>query len=125
MKLRVDRVGAHLAGVHLAPDLAEAHIVLATAQRAGAMAGGERGRLIEKEQLGEAPGLHERAAVPVAEAEPAGDPASAVVVAPDASLAVVEAATVPVDQTAFGRGDQLAKWRDPVLQRHAAHHTGR
>ena len=40
----------------LAPDLAEAHVVFAAAQRARAMPGRERGRLVEKEQLCEAAG---------------------------------------------------------------------
>ena len=82
------------------------------------MPGGERGRFVEEEQLREAPGPQQRAAPPVAELEPARDPAAAVVAAADAPFVVVEAATVPVHQAARGVGDELAERRDPVLQRH-------
>ena len=57
------------------PQLVEADVVLAPALRARPVAGGERGRLVEEEQLGELPRLHQRRAVPAAELEPAGDPA--------------------------------------------------
>src|SRR6266540_3044712 len=41
VELRVDRVGAALTGVQLAPDLAEAVVVLPAAERARAVPGGE------------------------------------------------------------------------------------
>ena len=82
------------------------------------MAGGERRRFVEEEELGEASGLQQRTALPAAELEPARDPAPAVVAAADAPFVVVEAATVPVDQAARGVCDELAQRCDPVLQRH-------
>ena len=66
------------------------------------MTGGERRRLVEEEELGEASGLQQRAALPAAELEPARDPAPSVVAAADPPGVVVEAATVPVDQAARG-----------------------
>ena len=54
VQLEVDRVGSGLARMELAPDLAQAHVVGAPAERARAMAGGERRHLVEEEQLGEA-----------------------------------------------------------------------
>ena len=65
VELRVDRVGSDLAGMELAPDREQAVIVLAAAECAGSMPGGERGHLVEKEQLREATGLQERVAMPV------------------------------------------------------------
>ena len=81
----VDRVGAGLARVELAPDRAEAVVVLAPAERARAMPGRERGRLVEEEELREPPGLEQRPPQPAAELEPAGDPAPAVVAPADAA----------------------------------------
>lgn len=81
------------------------------------MPGGERGRLVEEEQLGEAAGLEERASLPAAELEPARDPALAVVAPADATGRVVEAAPVAVDQVTVGDRNQLAERGDPVLQR--------
>ena len=63
-ELPVDRICADLALVQPGPDLREADVVLATAQRAWPVAGGERGRLVEEEQLGELAGLAQRAAQP-------------------------------------------------------------
>ena len=83
VELRVDRVGARLSRVDPAPDLDEPVVVLAPAERARPVAGGERGRLVQEEQLGEAAGLHQRFAVPSAEPEPTGDPPFAVVAAAD------------------------------------------
>ena len=60
VQLRVDRVRSDLAGVSVAPDLAEAVVVLAAAERARAMSGGEGGRLVEEEELGEAARLEQR-----------------------------------------------------------------
>jgi hypothetical protein len=79
------------------------------------VAGREGGRLVEEEQLREPARLHEWSAVPAAEAQPAGDPAPAVVAAADPSLRVVQAAAVPVDEAAGRVCDQLAEWGDPVL----------
>ena len=123
MQLRVDRVGAPLPGMPLAPDLPEADVVLVPAERARSVPGGECGRLVEEEELREPAGLHECRAVPAPELEPARDPALAVVTPPDPPLVVVEAAAVPVDEPARRVGDQLARRRHPVLQRHHSDRT--
>ncbi len=78
VELRVDRIRARLARMKLAPELAEPGVVLAPAERAGPVPGGEGRRLVEEEELGEAARLEQRLAVPTAELEPAGDPAPAV-----------------------------------------------
>src|SRR5205823_1993148 len=75
VELRVDRVGPCATPVELAPHRAEPVVVLAPAERAGTVAGGERGRFVEEEELGEATRLQQRLAVPAAKREPAGDPA--------------------------------------------------
>src|SRR3954471_11734310 len=118
VQLRVDRVGADLAAVQLAPQRDEAVVVLAPAQRACAVPGGHRRRLVEEEQLREAAGLEQRRAVPAAKAQPARDPAPARVATADLPGVVVQAAAVAVDQPARRIGDQLAEWRDPVAPRH-------
>ena len=121
VQLRVDRVRADLTGMDRAPDLAEAVVVGAPAERTRAMTGGEGGRLVEEEELGEAARLEQRPALPAAELELAGDPAPAVVAPADAAALVVEAAAVAVDQAARGICDELAERRDAVLQRHRRH----
>src|SRR5882762_11382634 len=103
------------------PDLEESDVVLPAAERTRPVAGGERGRLVEEEQLRELAGLEERGAVPVLEAKPAGDPAPSAVAPDDPAALVVQAAAVPVDEAAGGCGDQLAERRDAVLAR--ARHT--
>ncbi len=119
VELFVDRVCADLTGVELAPDRAEAHVVLATTERARPMTGSERGRLVEEEELREAAGLEEWTTEPAAELEPAGDPPPAVEAPPNASTLVMEAPSVAIDQSARGIRDQLAEWCDPILQRHS------
>ena len=52
--------GIDLVGAGGAADREEAPIVVAAAERARAMPGGEGGRLVEEEELGEFPGLEER-----------------------------------------------------------------
>ena len=118
VQLGVDCVGPGLPGMQLTPDLAEAYVVLAPAERAGAVPRGKCGGLVEEEQLREAARLHQRPAMPPPEPQPAGDPALAVVGAADAALRVVQAAAVSVDTAAVGRCDQLAHRRDAVLPRH-------
>jgi hypothetical protein len=125
VKPPVDRVRADFTGMQLGPELREADVVLPAAERAGPMPGGEGGRLVEEEELREAPGLQERTALPAAELESASDPALAVVASADPAGVVVKAATVPVDQTARGVCDQLAQRCDPVLQRHPRDHRER
>src|SRR4029450_1475467 len=100
------------------PEPLEAHVVLAPAERARPMTRGERRRLVEEEELRELPGLHQRLSGPPAELESAGDPALAVVAPEDASLAVVQAAAVPVDESSRRVGDELAQRRHPVPERH-------
>jgi hypothetical protein len=77
MKLPVDRVGAYLIGMDLAPQPAEVDVVLTAAECAGSVAGGERGG-VEEEELGEAARLKEPAPTPAAKLELTGDPTLAV-----------------------------------------------
>jgi hypothetical protein len=99
MELRVNRVGADLAGMKFAPRRVEADVVLAAAEGARSMPCREGRGLIEEEQVGEAPGLQQRSSKPSAELEAARDPALAVVVTSDPAVLVVQAAAVPVDET--------------------------
>ena len=55
MQLRVDRVSARSTG-----ELEKAVVVVAPAERARAVSGGECGRLIEEEQFGELPRCQQR-----------------------------------------------------------------
>ena len=50
VQLRVDRVHSDLSGMERAPDLREAFVIRSPAERAGAMTGGEGGRLVEEER---------------------------------------------------------------------------
>jgi hypothetical protein len=118
VKLSVYRIGTDLSGVHRAPDRREADVILASTQGARAVARGERGRLVQEEQLGEPAGLQQRRSMPIAEAEPARDPSRAGVATTDPASVVVEAATVPVHEPARGIGDELTERGDAVLQRH-------
>jgi hypothetical protein len=123
MELRVDRVGAGFPRVELAPDLAETDIVGATAERARAVSRGERGRLVEEEQLRESAGLEQRPSSPAPELEPAGNPPFAVVAPADPTPLVVEAAAVSVDEAACRVGDELAEWGHAILQWHGLNGT--
>jgi len=118
VKLSVYRIGADLSGMHRAPDRREADVVLVPAQGARAVARGERGRLVQEEQLGEPAGLQQGRPMPVAEAEPARDPSRAGVATTDATVVVVEAATVPLLEPARGIGDELTEGGDAVPLRH-------
>jgi hypothetical protein len=118
VQARVDDVRPGLARVPLGPEVAEAHIVLAPAERAGPVPGGEGGRLVEEEQLGEPPRLEERRAVPAAELQAARDPAPPGVAPADPALVVVETTTIAVDEPAGRIGDELRERRDPVSKRH-------
>jgi hypothetical protein len=113
----VDRLGSALA-VQVEPLRCEAVVVLAAALGARTVAGRERGRLVEEEELREASGTHERGAPPAAELEAARDPAPHLEMPPDTPLGVVEAAAVPVDEASGGVGDQLAERRHAVPERH-------
>jgi NAD(P)H dehydrogenase (quinone) len=120
VELCVDRVRPGLPWVQLVPDPAEAGVVRVATQPAGAVTRGECGRLVEEEQLGEAAGLQQRATLPAAELELAGDPALAVVAPANPSGVVVEAAAVPVHEAACRIRNELAERRDAVLQWHSA-----
>ena len=109
VKPRVDGVSAALTRVKLTPELAEPVVVRPAAERARPMPGGEGGRLVEEEELGELSRLEQRAAVPPLELEATGDPATAVPAPADAPVPVVQAAAVAVDGTALGRRDELAE----------------
>jgi hypothetical protein len=86
--------------MEVAPDCGEADVVLAAAESTGPVPGGERCRLVEEEELGEAAGLQQSRALPAAKLEPARDPALSVVAAPDAAGLVVKAAAVSLHETA-------------------------
>src|SRR5439155_20482520 len=120
VELGVDRVRPDLPGVEIPPDPHQTVVVLAPAQRARAMPRGERGRLVEEEQLREAARLHEWPAMPIAELEPAGDPALAVEPPADPPRGIVEAAPVPVHQAPGRIGHKLAERRHAVLERRVA-----
>src|SRR5262249_4583238 len=107
-------------GVVRAPEVGEAPIVLAAAERARPVPGGERRRLVEEEQLGEAARLQQRRPAPAAKLELARDPAPHGEAAADRAGRVVQAAAVAVDEPALGRLDQLAERRDAILTRHHA-----
>ncbi len=109
----VDRVGTRFAD-----EPEEARVVVAATERARPVARGEGGRLVEEEELGELPRLHQRPAVPALELEPAGDPASGRLAPPDPALRIMQAAAVPVDQSARRMCDELAERGHPVLARH-------
>ena len=117
VELGVDRVGSDLAGMEVAPDGDQPVVVLAPALRTGAMAGCERGHLVEEEELGVAARLQQRLRLPAAELEPARDPALHRVATANAALGVVEAAAVAVHEASGRVRDQVAERRDPVLER--------
>ena len=117
MELGVDRVGSDLARMEIAPDGDQAVVVLAPALRTGAMAGRERSHLVEEEELRVAAGLLQRTSPPVAELEPARDPAFHREATADAALGVVEAAAIPVHEATGGVRDEIAERRDPILER--------
>ena len=115
---RVHLVGGRPAAAGTRADVQEAVVVGSPAEGAGAVAGGKRGRLVEKEQLGEPARPQQAPALPAAEFKLARDPAPAVVVAADSAGGVMQAAAISIDETPARVGDQLAEWRDPVLERH-------
>src|SRR4051812_22601193 len=75
MQDAVDRGGPRtLTAVRHRPGRGEAREVVAPALGAGAVAGGERGRLVEEEQLGVAAWGQDRVTAPAMELQPAGHP---------------------------------------------------
>jgi hypothetical protein len=120
VELRIDRIGTgEKAGVQVPPEI-RSSVVGSSAERARAVPGGERGRLVEEEQLREPAGLHQRLAVPATELEATPDQATRRVVSPDPAVRVVEAASIAVHESPRGIGDQLAGRRDLIPERHRA-----
>src|SRR2546423_274368 len=78
----------------------------------------ERGRLIEKKQLGPAPAAH-HLAPPAPEVAQAGKPCPARP-APRQCFrrGIVDDAAIAGEHSAMRRGDDVAGWGDPILQRH-------
>jgi hypothetical protein len=101
----------------LRPGVAEAHEVVAAALCTRAVAGGESGRLVQEEQLGELAGAQELPA-PSLELEPAGDPSTALPLADQSAVVVVQDAPVPEQKPSCFRRDDFPERRDPVASRH-------
>jgi hypothetical protein len=119
MELGIDRVGAGLAGMELAPDRAEAVVVLAPAQGAWAVAGCDGRRLVQKEELGVRAGCH-HLSLPATKLQAAGDPAAYLPVTHDPSLGIVQNAAVAHQCAARWHRDNFAKRREPICQWHVA-----
>ena len=117
VELGVDRVGSDLVRMQIPPHGEQTVVVFAPALRAGAMACRERCHLVEEEQLRVAAGLLQWASSPVAELEPARDPALHGEAAADPALGIVEATPIAVDEAAGRMRDEIAERRDPVLER--------
>ena len=100
MELIIDRVRTDPAGVQVAPDREQTVIVRAPTLGAGTVPRRERRRLVEEEQLRVAAGLQQRASPPAAELEPARDPALHRERPANATVGVVQAATIAVDEAA-------------------------
>ena len=123
VELGVHRVGPDLAGVQPLPHGREAVVVLTPAERARAVPSGERRRLVEEEELGEASRLEQRVSVPPPELQAARDPALSRIAAPDAARGVMQAAAISVHEPTCWIGDEVAEWSDAVLERHGATST--
>lgn len=119
VELLVDPVRSDRARMQSRPDLGEADVILPSAERAGAMPRGERGRLVEKEELREAPRLEQRFPPPASELETTRDPALPGETSPDPTRLVVKAAAVAVDEAPRRVHDELTQRRHAVLQRHS------
>src|SRR5205814_2234961 len=92
--------------------------VLAAAEKARAVPRRERGRLIEKKQLGPAPAVH-HLAPPAPEVAQAGKPCPARP-APRQCFrrGIMDDAAIAGEHSAMPRRDDVAGWGDPILQRH-------
>jgi hypothetical protein len=103
--------------VALFPAATKAVGIIAAAEEARAMAGGERGGLVEKEQLGPAPAAH-HLAPPSPEFADAGDPRRArpALLQQRFRRGVVDDAAVAGEHAAMRGGDDVAGGRDAVLQ---------
>jgi hypothetical protein len=118
MELHIDHVSSALVSVERGPGFDQEVVVRAAAERAGPVPGREGRRLVEEEERSEATRLHERLAVPAPELEATRDPALDLVAPTDASVLVVEAATVPVHKATRRIGNQLSQGRNSILERH-------
>ena len=112
---RIGRRVLHI--VRHAPGGPESLVVDVPAVRARSVAGGERRRLVEEEELGPRSWSHDRAPAP-AKLRPAGDPAPDLPRADDPPGVVVQHAAVAHQRAALGCGDDLARGSDAVLARH-------
>src|ERR1700687_1933069 len=104
--------------ITLLPGSAKAVGIVATAEEARAMPGRERRRLIEKEQLGPAAPAHHLAPPPPEFAD-ASEPRLARP-APGQRLGfgIVDDAAIAGEQPAMRCSDDVAGWRNAVLQGH-------
>jgi len=118
MKPGVDLVRPRWPRVQFAPDLDEPNVVLPPAHRAWPVSRGERGGLVEEEQLREPARLHHRRTVPPPEPKATRDPACAAEAPTDVAGLVVEAPSIAVHEPPRGVSDQLTERGHPVLQRH-------
>ena len=105
--------------IALLPRRAKAVGIVAAAEEAGAMAGRERGRFVEKEQFGPAPPAH-HLAPPAPEFADAGDPRRARPALFQQGLCrgIMDDAAIAGEQAAMRGGDDVAGGRDAVLQGH-------
>src|SRR5258706_1878530 len=110
-------VGANWVADSYPPGRLKTLIIGVAALGARPMAGGERRRLVKEEQLGIRVGTHELASAP-AKRGAAGDPAPDLPGAHKASGVVVQDATIAHQEASLREGDDLAKRRHPILQRH-------
>jgi hypothetical protein len=115
---QIDRVRTDWITVALFPCVTETDVVLAPAKRTWAMTRGERGRLVQEEQLRELARLQQRAPVPAAELQATRDPPSYRPLSSNTSEIVVQTATVPVHEPPGWVRDELAEGRDAVLEWH-------
>src|SRR6266566_9251318 len=118
MKHGVDVARQHAPdAVALLPRRAKPAGGVAAAEEARAVSRRERGRLVEKEQLGPAAAAH-HLAPPALEFTDASEPRLA---SPSPRqgfrYGVVDDAAVAGEQSAMRGSDDVACWRDPVLQR--------
>src|SRR3954468_12196068 len=104
--------------IALLPRRAEPVGVLAAAEEAGTMPGGQRGGLIEKEQLSPATTGHHLAplAPELANASKPGPAAPAS--GQGFSRGIVDDASIAGEDAAMRRSDDIARWSDAILQRH-------
>ncbi len=109
VEVQVDRVGTDRLAMALPPDVTEADVVLAPAERTRAVTRGERGRLVQEEQLREPARLQQGLRSPALELQPARDPASHSARSSNAPDIVVQAATVAVHEPSRGVRDELAE----------------